>query len=246
MESIIFSFLPFLWGEIMSILRYVQSSPHITDVRAYTDKRTVTIPPLEFGDTSQTGGHPPAEYLKYRNPNKGETRIEEYWFSHVRFENKKRLRIDTRAATNVMAHLTFFNEDGSDMLETDFLGRWGNSVPQPKNIGELEIENDKLWVDMHPNSSQYELDLVMKHESESICFAFNNKNYLQRELRTIWGKLDGKKINIRVILRGSNIDPQEFWFTLTNNGKGGGLEIKQESKISSFAKGRVSGKHKSA
>jgi len=245
--AIIFSLLPFLWGEIMSILRYVQSFPHITVVGTYTDKRTVIIPPLEFGDTSQTGAFPPAEYLKYHsNSHKGENRVEEYWFSHVRFENKKRLRIDTRTATNVMAHLTFFSEDGRDILGTDFFGRWGNSVPQPKSIDELEMENDKHWVDMLPNSSQYELDLVMKYESESVCFAFNNKNYLRPEFRTTWGRLDGKKFSVRVALRGSNIDPQEFWFTLINHGKGGGLEIKQESKISGLAKGKFSGKYTTA
>ena len=230
----------------MSLLKYVQSSPHISVVRAFTDKRRVTIPPLDSGWLTQTGGYPPVESLRYKNSHKEENRIEEYWFSHVRFENKKRLRVDTKVASRVMAHLTFFNDGNKDVLGYEFLGRWGNSVLQPQNINELEIENDKNWVDMHPNSSQYELDLVMKHESESICFAFNNKNYLRPELRTIWGKLDGEKFSIRVILTGSNIDPQEFWFTVINNGKGGGLEIKQESKISGFAKGRFSTKHTTA
>ncbi len=241
MESVL-SLLIFIWSELMSILRYVQSTPHISVVGVYADKRIVTIPPLD--KLSHTGSSIQEE--NYHNPSNEKTRTEEYWFSYVRFENKKRLRIDTKTANQVMAHITFFDDENRDVLKHDFHGRWGNTVHQPESVRDLEIENDKIWVDMYPNSSQYELDLVMKHESESICFAFNNKSYLRPEFRSIHIKLDGKRFRIRVVLTGSNIDPQEFWFTLDNQGKGGGLKIKQESKAKSLAKGKYPFEHKTA
>lgn len=216
----------------MSLLDFVRGNrkqkgtlPNIVCVHWYVDERTVIIPPRESVDTTLSGAHPSPASLYPIQTRSGENRTEKYYFAHVVFENQKRLHRDTRTAERVVAHIVFYDTKDKDILNRDFIGRWGNSIKQPKTREDLDVEENNHWVDMFPNGTRYELDIVMKHKSETNVFAFNNTSYWYPEFRGIENILDGNEFVVKVTLRGSNIDPKEFKFRLVNNGKNNNLDI---------------------
>jgi hypothetical protein len=178
---------------------------------------------MEVIDASQTGRIPPIESLYQKENRAGNYRVEKYYFAHLVFKNEKRKFIKTEKAQNVVAHLVFYDENGKDILNHDFIGRWGHYKPQPKTVIDAGAEEENnIWIEMLPNGT-YELDIAMKHKDESIFFAFNNTSYYYPEFRGMENKLDGNRIKIHVILMGGNIDDLPFDFLLVNEGNGKGL-----------------------
>lgn len=210
--------------------KYFGKKPNIKVVRVSTDEKPAVFPyESSFGFYGGTVAATPPPLFESDGIR---WRAERYYFSRVFFENKKRKwSFETETALQVTAHLRFWNEDRQDLLGKDFIGRWGNSTPQPKNMFE-ELDSSKYTsINIPADGKEYELDLAMKHAHGNFMVAFNNKNYSGNIFLISENVISGRNAFVEVALTANNIDDElKYYFELSHDGVNSSIDIREISK----------------
>jgi hypothetical protein len=214
----------------IGLKEYFGKDPNIKVVRASTNEKPAVFPyESSFGFYGGTVTAIPPHIFESDGMR---WRAERYYFSRVFFENKKRKwSFETETALRVTAHLRFLNEDGQDLLEHDFIGRWANSTPQPKNMFEELNSPEYTSIDIPADGKEYELDIAMKHDHGEFMVAFNNQNYYGNLFLVSENVVSGKKAFVEVTLTANNIDDKlQYYFELSHDGVGSSIDIREISK----------------
>jgi len=224
----------------LSFSENLGSKPNIKLTGWSTDEKDVIFPydaaTLYTGNSVTPMLHDYEYYLENGNER---WRGEKYYFSRVFFKNEKRKWSSyTETAKNVIAYIRFFDGNMIELINYEFIGRWGNLSPNPETILD-DVESLKyISVELPSSDIEYELDLAMKHDHGNFMVAFNNKNYLGKEFLIRENVLNSKVVIAQIVLKASNIDENlEYYFELSHSGYKSSIDIRQLSKeeINNFA-----------
>jgi hypothetical protein len=127
------------------------------------------------------------------------------------------------AAQDVAAEVTYYDEGSVEPMTVT--GRWGDT-DQPATRSALASMADLTSVDFPPNGVPHELDLVIKMDADEECYAYTTESQLYGT-HDDSRRLKGRVINIRVRLRGADMEDVETWYRLTNDGPDQDLTITQ-------------------
>jgi hypothetical protein len=228
LENRVFTNIVYTSFAIILMLKIIQQRnqleteyPNIILGQPYVDERVVLIPPKDGMEYSSQTGSYGGTISPYQPIPKGIERVERYYFAHAVFSNKPTAGI----AKNVIATIEYFDSKKNKVPIQNFYGRWGAEKEQPRVRTHTTLPKQQFRIDILPNGDKYELDLAMKHESESFCFAFNDESYYSIELRRLEYLLKDNTIYICVTLNGEKMALFSYWFKLTNEGKNAGMRI---------------------
>lgn len=189
----------------------------------YVDERLVTIPAKEYPEYSSQTGSNYAIISPYRDLPKDVERVDKYFFAHVIFSNAPMAYV----AKNTISTIEYYDSNLNQIPIYNFYGRWGQEKEQPQKKEYMSLPKQQFRIDILPNGDKYELDIAMKHEGEGFCFAFNDTSYSSVEFRKSEYALRHNKIYVCIILNGEKLNKPSYWFELLNEGKNGGMKIKE-------------------
>lgn len=136
-------------------------------------------------------------------------------FARVNVVNDRPAGMPGATAQHVAATITFRADDGSHPVN-EMLGRWAET-PQRGETGRMGLSLDESQLDIAANSVRHPLDIAMKIDGDSVCFAYNHENSTAADLRLPKHALSDSMYLVRVTLRGANVDPISADYVLTNN-----------------------------
>jgi len=147
-------------------------------------------------------------------------------FAHVKFCNNPQIRLTQveTTAKNVVAEISYFDNESKELLEEPIYGRWAGTK-QPDTLLPFEPIRDLCQVDFESNGLPMELDISLKYREDENCYAFNNESYSFPNWKIPKFILKGDKFKVRVTLVGENVERREWWFMLYNEGKGKGMRM---------------------
>lgn len=146
-------------------------------------------------------------------------------FVRVRVTNDPGDRPGERAL-GVVATVIFHPPDGgNELLRID--GRWAEA-PQAPELQRIGLSKEGRALDIEANADTHPLDIAMKYEYDTDCFAYNNDNGLRAaDGRFEPHRLVGTQFLVRVVLKGTNTTRVEKRFVLDNPGVGLPLTIRE-------------------
>lgn len=216
-------------SKLVGIDEYLGTQPNI---------KIVEVSPYEgyviFPDNSSS--HTAAGTSLFPTPQTRDTQKtwqeEKNCFAHVVFENKKRKwSFATKTAEQVTAHVRFLNEKKEDLLNYDFIGRWGNYMQQPKDVFTVLGSPEYTSIYMKSDGTKYSLDLAMKNTQGLFMTAFNNQNYSGKFLLRRENILNDNNVIVEVTLNADNMDEKPvYYFAMSHKGIGSSLDIIQIEK----------------
>lgn len=148
------------------------------------------------------------------------------FFAHVKFKNDPEIRSVKTAAKNVVAEVTFFNNESKKILGPIY-GRWSDTK-QPGTQSPFDSIRDLCKVELEPNGLPRELDIALKYAEEEDCYAFNNESCLSSDWKIPQFLLKGDILQVHVRLVGENVE-KEWWFVLHNEGLNKSMQIETMS-----------------
>jgi hypothetical protein len=137
-------------------------------------------------------------------------------FVEIGFQNQPATSALTRpSALGVVAHITFFTNDGANELFGPMPhGRWAH-IPEPPNERFLD---ERSRTDIPADGTTKYLNLALKMVTDEDAFGFSNESIVAGDLWRIPSyRLKPGVYRVRVRLLSSNVD-QTFWFELANPG----------------------------
>ena len=144
----------------------------------------------------------------------------EPWFARVQFANDPLYQIQMVEASKVVGHVGIYGQAGQHLY--NMIGRWAET--KEIAVGGQPIEIDSI--DIPANGRPYPMDIGLKYREDEEFYGYNNDNprLAPIDWRDRQKQLPAGTYSVRVRLRGNNVD-KEFWFNLTNKGKGENVEL---------------------
>ncbi|MEO8291136.1 MAG: hypothetical protein ABI649_09115 [Gaiellaceae bacterium] len=129
-------------------------------------------------------------------------------------------------ATDVIAHVDFFSEDGKNLLS--IAGRWAET-DQPPEVQKLGLSLAEREISLSPNGLDHPLDIAMKYPDDEACYAFNDLNGARAapDMRYPPHELSPWTYQVVARVRGHRVPELEMAYKLVNPGKGQTLSLSE-------------------